>query len=108
MPLKDTVPINMEAVVSELKRLDKSHTTLEVKVNEHEAAIENLSKDIQAHNVAIENLDKDIKEIKVLLGNVATKNDINVVLRDALNAVPGQQVALWTMITAVIMGVALF
>lgn len=44
----------------------------------------------------IQRLDDDMSEIREKLGEVATKQDVLVVLRDALNAVPGKHAAIYT------------
>lgn len=57
-------------------------------------------------------LDKDISEIRVILGQTATKTDVanlgakidqavSGVLRDAINAVPGRHIAIWTTVMAI-------
>ncbi|MDE1905085.1 MAG: hypothetical protein KGH75_01360 [Rhodospirillales bacterium] len=63
---------------------------------------------LEKHDADIDRLNDDIHEIKTLLANVATKDDINIVLRDALNSVPGHQVVMWTVVLVIVTGISIF
>jgi hypothetical protein len=86
--MKDMVQLDMEQVARELQLLKESDLQLEGRIVSVEKVVDNLK--------------HDIMDIKLLLSNVATKDDINLVLRDALNSVPGKQTLVWTVASVII------
>jgi len=86
--MKDMVQLDMEQVARELQMLKQSDVHLESRIDSVEKVVDNLK--------------HDIMDIKLLLSNVATKDDINLVLRDALNSVPGKQTLVWTIASVII------
>ena len=82
------VQLDMEQVARELQLLKESDLQLEGRIVSVEKVVDNLK--------------HDIMDIKLLLSNVATKDDINLVLRDALNSVPGKQTLVWTIASVII------
>jgi len=86
--MKDMVQLDMEQVARELQLLKESDLQLEGRIVSVEKVVDNLK--------------HDIMDIKLLLSNVATKDDINLVLRDALNSVPGKQTLVWTIASVII------
>ena len=82
------VQLDMEQVARELQMLKQSDVHLESRIDSVEKVVDNLK--------------HDIMDIKLLLSNVATKDDINLVLRDALNSVPGKQTLVWTIASVII------
>ncbi len=74
--------------------------------------IEAVEKRVDAHERRIGQLEVDMGEIRVYLGQTATKTDlaalgerihgaINGLLRDALNAMPVRQAAIWGGVVAI-------
>lgn len=63
---------------------------------------------LDEHDRRIDRLETDMGEIKTMLAKTATKDDINIILRDALNSVPGRQTMLWSAALVAITALALF
>jgi predicted nucleic acid-binding Zn-ribbon protein len=63
---------------------------------------------VEDHDRRITQLERDMGEIRTLLGNMATKDDINVSLRGALNAAPAWHTMVWSGALVVITALALF
>jgi len=63
---------------------------------------------VEDHERRITQLERDMGDIRTMLAKTATKDDINLILRDALNSVPGRQTMLWSAALVVITALALF
>jgi hypothetical protein len=87
LELPDWVRSEME----NLKQADQRH---ELRLDDHERRIERLQ--------------DDMRDIKTMLAKAATKDDINVVLRDALNSVPAKQTMLWSAALVAMTALTLF
>jgi hypothetical protein len=76
--------------------------------------MENLKQADQRHELRLDDherrvlrLEGSIGEIRTLLGNMATKDDINISLRGALNSAPAWHTMLWSAALVVITALAL-
>lgn len=85
------LPLEIKKVVEELMATD---ARIEAKTDNNTTAIEQLS--------------KDMAQIRLLLANVATKDDVTVILRDALNSTPATQTMLWSAALVAITAMAIF
>ena len=85
------VPEWIRAEMENLKRADQHH---ELRLDDHDRRVGRL--------------ETDMGEIKTMLAKTATKDDINIILRDALNSVPGRQTMLWSAALVAITALALF
>lgn len=72
-----------------------------------EDRVESLEGRMDRAESTIEMLRSDVSDIKTMLRMVATKDDINVLLRDAINAVPGRYATVWSGIGALLVGASL-
>jgi hypothetical protein len=85
------IPEWIRSEMENLKQADQRH---ELRLDDHERRVSQL--------------ERDMGDIKTMLAKTATKDDINLILRDALNSVPGRQTMLWSAALVVITALALF
>ena len=85
------IPDWIRAEMENLKQADQRH---ELRLDDHERRVSQL--------------ERDMGDIKTMLAKTATKDDINLILRDALNSVPGRQTMLWSAALVMITALALF
>ena len=85
------IPDWIRAEMENLKQADQRH---ELRLDDHERRI-NMLQD-------------DMRDIKTMLAKAATKDDINLILRDALNSVPAKQTMLWSAALVAITALTLF
>jgi hypothetical protein len=92
------IPEWLRIDMENLKQADQRH---ELRLGEQDRRIE-------GHQHRITQLERDMGDIRTMLAKTATKDDINLILRDALNSVPGRQTMLWSAALVMITALALF
>lgn len=85
------IPEWIRIEMDNLKQADQRH---EARLDDHERRITMLQ--------------DDMRDIKTMLAKTATKDDINLILRDALNSVPAKQTMLWSAALVAITALTLF